>query len=292
MNKFKGVLEQSGLFSKLVVLFTILCFFVLVLVPVTAVIPLSGLSSTDQMKLSQLFLSIGMFILPPFVLAYLCSKKPSAYLHLDKKVKWSDAGIVILFMLLIIPFINLLGDINHRLFLPKALEGLENWMKSSEAQATKIEEQMLQVHGYSALLSNIFLIAILPALGEELFFRGALIRIFQEWKGAKIAIWITAFIFSFIHLQFYGFVPRLLMGAFFGYLLLWSGNLWLPILAHFTNNVIAIIFYHFKFNGFTVPDIDSVGIGSTLWIGLASGIVALIGFLWLQRRFHSQEGGI
>jgi uncharacterized protein len=288
MNKLKGILEQSGLSSKLVMLFAILCFFVLVLTPVSSLISVSSLSGVEQMKLSQLFLSVGTFILPPFVLAYLCSKKTSAYLYLNNKIKWSDAGTIILFMLLIIPVVNLLGDLNQQLVLPKSFSGLENWMKLTEDKATRLEEQMLQVHSWYALFFNIVLIAVLPALGEELFFRGALIRIFREWRGFQPAIWIVAFIFSAIHLQFYGFVPRLLLGAFFGYLLLWSGNLWLPILAHFINNVVAVIFYYLRFNGYKLPDIDSIGFGNTLWIGLLSGALGISGTFWLRSRFNRQ----
>jgi len=180
-------------------------------------------------------------------------------------------------------------EFNHQLVLPKALAALENLIKVSQDRADKLVEQMLQVHGFYALLFNIFLIAVLPAVGEELFFRGAIIRIFQNWRGVKTAIWITAFIFSGIHFQFYGFVPRLLMGVFFGYLLLWNGNLWLPILAHFINNVVAVIFFYLKFNGYKLPDIDSIGIGSTLWIGIASGVAGLFAIFWLKRRFSLQK---
>ena len=91
-----------------------------------------------------------------------------------------------------------------------------------------------------------------------------------------MAIWLAAFIFSAIHFQFYGFVPRFLLGAFFGYLLVWSGNLWLPVLAHFTNNAVAIVFYYLKNNGFHVFDIDTLGTGNTLWIGYVSGLLTLI----------------
>jgi len=286
MNRLKGMLEQNGVFSNLVVLFAILCFFVLVLSPITALITAANPSSVNIMKVSQLILSIGIFIVPPFILAYLCSKSPLTYIHLNEKTRWSDAGYVVLFMLLIIPFVNLLGDMNQQLVLPKFLSGLESSIKSMEEQANKLVEQMLKVHSLSALLFNVFLIAILPALGEELFFRGALIRILQNWKGVKMAIWITAFIFSTIHFEFYGFVPRLLMGAFFGYLLLWSGNLWLPILAHFINNVIAVLFYYLKYNGFKLPDIDAIGTGNTLWVGVASGAISILGFYLLKRRFR------
>jgi len=133
---------------------------------------------------------------------------------------------------------------------------------------------------------------VLPAIGEELYFRGSLQGILQQWKGIRISIWITAIIFSTIHFQFYGFVPRMLMGAFFGYLLFWSENMWLPIVAHFTNNVLAIIFYYLKFNGFKVPDIDSIGIGNTMWIGLVSGAIGIFCIYQFKRRFMLRNNGI
>ena len=292
MTKLKGVLEQNGIFSTLVVLFAIICFFALVLSPITVLITASNPSNINLMKVSQLILSVGVFIFPPFVLAFLCSKKPLAYLWLNQKTSWLDAGYVILFMLIIIPFVNLLGEMNQQLVLPKFMAGLESTLKSMEDQANKLVEQMLQVHGYAALLFNVFLIALLPAIGEELFFRGALIRVFQNWKGMIPAIWIVAILFSTIHLQFYGFVPRLLMGAFFGYLILWSGNIRLAVIAHFINNVVAVLFYYFKFNGVKLPDIDAVGTGNTLWIGIASGAIGLFGFFLLKRKLQLPAGNI
>jgi len=286
MNRLKGILESSGIFSNLVVLLAIICFFVLVLSPITVLLTVANPLSVNSMKLSQLILSTGVFILPPFVLAYLCSKNPINYLQLNKRTGGSDLIFVILFMLVIIPFVNLLGDINQHVVLPTIFAGVESWMKSSEDAAGKLVEKMLQVHGVYALLFNVFLIALLPALGEELFFRGALLRVIEPWKGMKTAIWITAFLFSAIHLQFYGFVPRLLMGAFFGYLLLWSGNLWLPIVAHFINNVIAVVFFYLKFNGYKMPDIDSIGFGNTLWIGIVSGAIGVFGIYKLKEKFQ------
>ncbi len=95
-----------------------------------------------------------------------------------------------------------------------------------------------------------------------------------------MGIWVSAILFSALHMQFYGFFPRMLLGAFFGYLLLWSGSLWLPIIAHFVNNCVAVIFYYLKFNGIKVVDIEIIGTGETLWLGILSGIVCVfLGYL-------------
>jgi len=287
MSKFKGILKQSGIFSKLFLIIGFTSFFTLVAVLLWTIISGGNVTEIGSLKLLQLFQSIGMFVIPPFMLAYLWSEKPVVYLHLDQKTNWLNAGFVILFMIMAIPFINLLGDLNQQLVLPKALAELETWMKTTETQTAQLTEKLLNVHDVKGLFFNIFLIAMIPAVGEELFFRGSIQSVLQEWKGAVAAIWITAFIFSAIHLQFYGFVPRLLLGAFFGYMLVWNRNLWLPILAHFTNNVIAVIFYYLKNNGYQTIDIDTIGTGNTLWLGYVSGLLAIVGVFLLKKRLQN-----
>ena len=290
MKISKGVFVQTGVLGKLFILLAITLLFTLILTPVISFLPLLNLTETGLLKLSQLLLSVGVIVLPPIVLAYLISEKPQHFLLLDKKkMNWTDLILVVIFMILIIPFINLLGDLNHQLVLPKMFSGIELWMKTSEEQATALTEKFLKVNTFQGLLINIFLISVIPAIGEELYFRGALQGVIRDWKGVKTSIWITAIIFSTIHFQFYGFVPRMLMGAFFGYLLVWSENMWLPIVAHFTNNVIAVLFYYLQFNGIKMPDIDSIGIGNTLWIGLLSGGLGILGIYGLKRRFYLQK---
>jgi len=289
MNKFKGMFTQSGIISKLLILIGFSCFFAVLGSMIWVLITHGNLVDIGSLKLMQLIQSIGVFVLPPFVLAYLCSNNTTEFLHFDRQINLLVILFVVLFMILIVPFINLSGDLNQRLVLPKALAGLESMMKAYESQATQLTEKLLNVHNLPALFFNIFLIAIIPALGEELFFRGAIQGVLQQKINAKAAIWITAIVFSAIHFQFYGFVPRMLLGAFLGYLLVWSGNLWLSIAAHFTNNVLAIIFYYMKTNGYKIFDIDTIGTGDTLWIGCLSGLFAVFGFYFFMRYFQKVD---
>jgi len=289
MTNFKGMLAQSGITSKLLVLVGLTVFFTIFGMLVWTLILHANTTDINSLKWLQLIQSVGMFVLPPFVFAYLYSEKPMNFLNLDKRIIWSDIALVIMFMIVIIPFINLLGHLNQQLVLPKVFSGLETWMKTSEEQAMQFTEKLLDVHNIRALLFNIFLIALIPALGEELFFRGALQGVIQQKTNVKAAIWIAAIIFSAIHLQFYGFIPRMLLGAFFGYLLMWSENMWLPIAAHFTNNVLAVIFYYLKNNGYQLPDIDMIGTGNTFWLGCISGAFALLGFFYFKKRFFHKN---
>ena len=291
MNISKGAFEQTGVMGKLFILLAITLLFTLILMPVISLLTFSNPSDIGSLKMSQLLLSVGVIVMPPIVLAYFISRNPLNFLcFYKKKINWTDIFIVVIFMIIIIPFINLLGDLNHRMVLPKMFSGIEVWMKTSEEQATLLTEKFLNIRTIQGLLFNILLISVIPAIGEELYFRGALQGVLREWKGIRTSIWLTAIIFSTIHFQFYGFVPRMLMGAFFGYLLFWSENMWLPIVAHFTNNVIAVVFYYLKFNGVKMPDIDSIGFGNTLWIGLVSGALGIFGLYRLKRRFYLQKG--
>jgi membrane protease YdiL (CAAX protease family) len=132
--------------------------------------------------------------------------------------------------------------------LPEFLSGLEEIFKDSENRAKEMTLAFLSVETTWGLLANILIIGILPAIGEELLFRGVLIRIFNERsRSYHFGIILSAFIFSAIHGQFYGFVPRFVMGCLFGYLFVWGGSLWYPIVAHFVNNTFAVLtFYYFR----------------------------------------------
>jgi len=119
-------------------------------------------------------------------------------------------------------------------------------MRAAETQAMQITEAFLKVEHWSALLLNIFIIGVIPAVGEELLFRGVIQKeLFSRSGKIHFSIWITALLFSAMHLQFLGFIPRFLIGGMLGYMFYWSGSIWLPILAHFVNNAGAVILSYF-----------------------------------------------
>jgi membrane protease YdiL (CAAX protease family) len=126
--------------------------------------------------------------------------------------------------------------------LPDWLSGVEKWMTAKEDSVNRVVELIMVPDNFRAMLLNLFMIAVLPAIGEELLFRGVFQKIFYTlFKSGHLAIWITAFIFSALHLQFFGFLPRFILGLIFGYLYYWSGTLWLPVISHFVNNAVSVI---------------------------------------------------
>ncbi|MGB4415259.1 MAG: CPBP family intramembrane glutamic endopeptidase [Paludibacter sp.] len=279
----KGIFKESGVLSKILQLIVVLVFVLLSTLLIVGLVTNNDMTNMHNLKIMQLIQSVGMFVVPPLALAFLWSEKPLHYLQLTTKLKLSSILLVVVLMGVAIPFINLITSLNQQIALPDLLAPVEAWMKNSEEQAAVLTEKMLNIHSVNELLFNIFLIAMIPALGEELFFRATIQKILTQWRSAIWGIWIAAFVFSAIHLQFYGFFPRMLLGAFFGYLLVWSGSLWLPIIAHFTNNAIAVIFYYLKYNGYQVVDIDVIGSGETLWLGVVSGVLTIGGIILIKK---------
>lgn len=285
----KGLLKDSGVFFRLIQLLLVALICSSFAIFLGAVITSGMESELAVLRTLQLLQSVFSFLVPPFILAYLWSTQPVSFLQLDKKSNWKFFLFVIVLMLVAVPFINLLADLNSKVKLPDFLSGVESIMQLLEKQAEKQTEKLLETHHWAGLLFNIFLVAIIPALGEELFFRGSLQNTLNRQISTTGAIWIAAFVFSAVHFQFYGFIPRMLIGAFFGYLLVWSGTIWLPITAHFTNNAVIVIFHYLSINGYKVPDIDKIGTGSNWWLGCICGLVFLAGLFVMRKCFSKSN---
>ena len=229
------------------------------------------------MKWLQLLQSVATFLLPALAGAYLWSNTPMQWLHLDSKPSWQEALAAVVVMLLAIPGINLLSAWNQQMVLPEWMSGIEQWMRMQEDAAAQLTEQFMRVDTLGGLLVNIGLMALLPAVGEELTFRGVVQGMFTRNK--HVAIWATAAIFSFVHLQFYGFLPRMLLGAMFGYMLWWTGSLWVPMLMHFVNNCAAVVVAYLAYNHLEegrAEMLDTIGTEDTILLGVFSICIVLI----------------
>ena len=187
---------------------------------------------------------IAMFIIPVFIFARLCDPKPAEYLGLrSAKPIYFILGTVVLIIAL--PFVDWTGTINHSL-IPETT-GLGKWMKSMEEDAGQQISFMLKREGIGELFLNLLFVAVFAGVGEELFFRGILQRLFIKlFKNPWAGIIATAIIFSAIHLQFYGFIPRFILGVLLGLIYWYSGSLWPAIFAHFAYDAFAVIVIHFN----------------------------------------------
>lgn len=199
-------------------------------------------SYPDMMRLFQLLSAVGTFLFPALATAWLCSKKTGNYLFIGGIPSGRILLLTLISMLLLSPAISLTGLLNKQMELPAFLEPVESWMRMQEANAEHLTQILLSGKGSFILLANLFVIAVVAGITEEFLFRGALQRIIGKWTtNPHLVIWSAAFLFSAFHVQFFGFLPRLLLGAYFGYLLYWSQNIWIPVFAHFANNAFAVI---------------------------------------------------
>ncbi|WP_316750334.1 CPBP family intramembrane glutamic endopeptidase [Pedobacter gandavensis] len=183
---------------------------------------------------------LGLFLLPAILLAW--GEKAKATVFYDfKRTKIDLLILVVLMMVVSMPVLEWITQWNQQMVLPEFLKPMEQWMKAKEDEAMATTLEILKMKNIGDYLMNIALIALLPAIAEELMFRGAIQRSFgRMFQNPHLVIWLTAFIFSAIHVQFYGFLPRLLLGAAFGYIYFWSKSLWYSIFAHFLNNAYAV----------------------------------------------------
>ena len=289
---FRGMKPFPQLmFSLFVMVVSVLIFLILgmlVAVPffglemLTGSLSASGMNTPEALnflKYFQVLQSVGLFIVPPILLGWLFQGNIQEYLQLNKTTHIQNYLLATVALLIVIPFINFLGDLNSKMTLPDSLSGVENWMRSMEDAAQVMVEKFMKVESISGLLFNLFMIAVLPALGEELMFRGVIQKIFSNWtKNQHWGIWISAFLFSAMHMQFYGFLPRMALGAMFGYLLVWTGTMWAPILAHFVNNLMGVFGYYFINKGVITKDVEEWGTGTEQLPLVIFSLVA-VGFL-------------
>ena len=210
-------------------------------------------------KFMQAVQHMGIYLIPPIIAAYVFSKNPKNYLSADKSNSVFLFMITFLIVMFVIPLSGYFGLVNSQMSLPESFAGLETKLRLMEEAAGTATMAFLDVSTTGGLLANLFIIAVLPAIGEEFFFRGILQKLFKDWtKNIHISIFITAILFSAVHMQFFTFLPRFLLGLLFGYLLFWSKNIWLPVFAHFVNNATAVLVYYFVGNVEKVEQTEEV----------------------------------
>lgn len=244
------------------------------------------------MKFYQIFTQFGFFLVPALVFGFLIQKNIFSFFNL----KYFPALIFILLGILIIflsnPFNEWLVYQNNLMKLPGFLSNWETWMREAEEAAAITTNKFLEMDTFSDYLINVFMIGIMAALGEELLFRGAaqplMIKIF---KNPHIGIWLVAIVFSLIHFQFYGFFARMFLGAILGYSYYFTKNLWVPIVAHFFNNTVAVTYVYFSNEPFynTSQGIIEIEEVNTLY-ALISFSLVILGFFIM--RSYSLKAGV
>jgi membrane protease YdiL (CAAX protease family) len=296
-----GPLAELSPFAKLVfvILLVISGFIIFFLAGIFLAIPIYHINLLTNMsvltefndpqtisllKYFQVIQSIGFFIVPALLAGWFFEGNMTGYLKLNKSSDVTLFFITIIIMFVSLPAINWIISVNEMMKLPAAFHGVEQWMKDTEDQAAQLTDAFLNTNTVGGLAVNLVMIAIIPAIGEEMLFRGILQRLFSEWfRNIHVAILFTAFIFGAIHLQFYGILPRMLLGILFGYLFWWSGSLWLPIFGHFLNNGSAVVISYLVSRDVVNESYEDFGSTDNVFLILGSVVVTVMCLFWVYK---------
>lgn len=225
--------------------------------------------------------AICAFIVAPLVYLYAYAKKPLSIFFNNNNIITIPLLLTIFIVVAFMTVNSIFIEWNAKMELPEFLGGFEAWAKRLEEQAQVLTQMMTRFDNKVDFALALIVIGLVPAVGEELLFRGLIQnQLLGIAKNAHVAIWLAAIIFSAFHFQFYGFVPRVLLGALFGYLYYWSGNLLVPIVAHLINNGLTLLLLYMYQHGAIVFDIESetsVPLGNIIF-SLVLGVALMVYF--------------
>ena len=233
------------------------------------------------------------FIVPAIVAMAIFYRRPFHAMGLDRAPGWLSLVVIILFYIVSLPAMNCLVSFNEAMSLPSWMGGLESWMREAEDAAAEATQRILDINSAGMLVASVFVVGFMAGLSEEMLFRGAMLRTMQDSRlGTHAVVWIVAILFSAFHMQFYGFIPRMVLGLWLGYLFVWTRNLWVPIIAHTLNNSTVVVFSYLTNKGL-VPEgfADNIGIpaeGALPWLAIVSFIASIIIAAWAYRCLTSK----
>ena len=227
------------------------------------------------MKVLQLVSTVLMFFMPAFLFGLIAYKKPFTYLGFNANISWKQVGLVVLIAWMALFVGSALGDLNERIPIPK------HWQEKFKKAENEYNEQVFAIakmNNTKEYLLVVLIIALIPAIVEETFFRGMMQRFFVDWFGNPwVAIVLTSVIFSGIHMSYYGFLARAMLGVVLGLLYYYGKSIWLNIMAHFLNNAVAVTaLYTYSLKGKLTK--DALEDHFPLWLCLI-GTVTLVALL-------------
>ena len=270
----------------------IFLFFVILMISSLIGIALSlafVFAGDTGIKTGQGISSIMMFVVPPIAYYFITRKEqPMQALGLRQldSPRWLLLiGVALMFVSL--PVTNMLTTWNEAMTLGPAFAKLEEYLKALEENAQATSEKMLVTDTLGGFLFNLLIIALIPAVGEELTFRGVLQQsLTRKMKNPHLAIILSAALFSFVHFQFYGFLPRMFLGILLGYMFYITGSLWTSIAMHFFNNGSVVLLYYLSHTGIINVDVEHFGETNNAWIIAASAALTagIIVWSWTARR--------
>ncbi len=233
--------------------------------------------------------NLVMFILPVVMLAMLNKRvetKPLSHtLWMTKGPTLKSIALVVLVWIVALPAMNYVVEWNQNIEFPSFFQGLKTLLRNMEDEAAATTNELLDTQSVGMMLLMVLVVGVLTGLGEEIFFRAGLLGTMLNGRVNKhVAVWVVAIVFSAIHLQFFGFVPRMLLGAWLGYLLVWSGEVWTPIIAHALNNGSVVVMTYLANQNYVSDNyLETAGTGNH-WLALGSAVATVLLLVVFMRK--------
>lgn len=260
--------------SRHLALWILISIFFIGLWLTSLLILLIGTETRFQLLTGACLQDVITFIAPALACGWLLTHKPLDWIGINKKTRIATLVLTALTYIASIALLNYIVTANEGLSLPENFHRIEQIMRTLEDRAAATTQILLSDSSFAGLTSGILVIGIIGPVAEEIFFRGALQNSLygpHKWK----AVWWTALIFSLLHFQMYGFLPRFLLGLWFGYLYLWSSSLWPSILAHVLNNSATVVCQWLVARGQLSESVINIGADGNVWIILISTFLTI-----------------
>ncbi len=241
--------------------------------------------STAAVRIASVFQSLFQLIIPAIATALLVTRRPATFLAVDRKADPMTFLLSVAGLIVATPVMNCIIKANAEFALLESMSALEAVLRNLEEQAAATISLLQGEHTPMNLAVNILIVGVMAGFGEELFFRGAFMRLMTTGGvNRHVAVWTVAIVFSALHLQFFGFVPRMLLGAYFGYLLAWSRCLWVPVCVHAANNIIYVVAQYVSGAETEASPLDSFGTDGGWTLPLLSAVSTIVILVILYRR--------
>lgn len=278
-------LERIFILAALLILGLIIGSIIGVIYPLVSGQDVMSLNSLRFMQISS---QIFTFVLPPILYAMLIKENPKESLGIKNvSYHWFIIGFVMMYAIL--PLNNVFAEWNAGLKLPESMSRIEELIKEMYESSAVVLEKLVNVNTFGGFVINLIMIAGLAALGEELLFRSIIqTSLIKTCKNAHVGIIIASAIFSFIHFDFYAFIPRLVLGMLLGYMFYYSRSIWVSMFMHFVNNATAVVIYYLNNIGVTNVDVETFGQTQLLPLLISIALMAVL--FWLAiRRMRNEE---
>ncbi len=242
-------------------------------------------------RISQSLVTIGTFLVPALLFAYCYNRQWFDYNAANRSPKQSMINIVLILSVTLLPVVGALSAFNQHIMPQEG--GVAEFMRDLEEAANHILELVTSQRSSWDLVANMLVFAVLAGVCEEFFFQGALQPLMMNWtKNPHIGILLTALIFSALHFQFYGFIPRFLLGVYLGYLFYWSRSLWLPILAHVLHNALSLMVdFTLQGRGIDTDNLQFTDVRGSLPTAAACALISAMAIVYLWRIYRDDKVG-